>query len=237
MHPLKRTARLAGFLYLLVVLSGPFVLIYVPNKLFVAGDAAATASNILAHQALFRTNIVVGIVSELLFISVVLLLYQLLKGVNQQLAALMALLILLDAPVAFLSVANQVATLAFVRSPEFLTVFDKPQRDVLATLLINIDREGVYVSEVFWGLWLLPLGLLVYRSRFLPRVLGIWLFVNGLAYLVLSLTGLLTPQHYATLLKLATPVLFGEAAFMLWLIIIGARVPPAPVVAGQSGQA
>jgi hypothetical protein len=216
-------------LYLLVVLIGPFLLIYVPGKLFVPGDATATASNIGAHQSLFRAYIVLGIVGELLFISVVLALYRLLKGVNRELATLMVILILIDAPLAFLSVANEVATLTFVRGADFLAVFDKPQRDALATLLINFDRQGVFVSEIFWGLWLLPLGLLVYRSGFLPRLLGVWLFINGLAYLIMSATGLLLPQHYKLVYAIATPVLFGEVALMLWLLIVGARVQPSAV--------
>lgn len=231
MHPLKKTARVAGLLYLLVVLIGPFLLIYVPGKLFVPGDATATASNILAHQSLFRAYIVLGIVGELLFISVVLALYRLLKGVNRELATIMVILILIDAPLAFLSVANEVATLTFVRGADFLAVFDQPQRDALATLLINFDRQGVFVSEIFWGLWLLPLGVLVSRSGFLPRLLGVWLFINGLAYLIMSATGLLLPQHYKLVYAIATPVLFGEVALMLWLLIVGARVQPSAVAA------
>lgn len=227
MDPIKRTARVAGFLYLLVALAGPFVLIYVPRKLFVPGDAAATASNILAHESLFRAHMVVGLVLELVFISVVLVLYRLLKGVNHSLAAVMVILILIDAPLAFLSVANQVATLAFLRGDVgFLAVFDKPQRDAIAALLINVDQQGVLVSEMFWGLWLLPLGLLVYRSGFLPRFLGVWLFINGLAYIAMSLTGLLSSQRVEALSPIVMPVLFGEVAFMLWLLIVGARVQP-----------
>jgi hypothetical protein len=231
MHPLKKTARVAGCLYLLVVLAGPFVLIYVPGKLFVPGDASATARNILAHESLFRANIVVGLVSELLFISVVLVLYQLLKGVSRPLATVMVILILLVAPLAFLSVANEVATLAFLRDADVLAAFDKPQRDAIATMLITFDRQGVLVSEMFWGLWLFPLGVLVYRSGFLPRFLGVWLFINGLAYVTISFTGLLSPQHVKTVSTIATPVLFGEMALMLWLLIVGARVKPSAVTA------
>ena len=223
MHPLKKTAHLAGFLYLLVVLTGPFVLLYVPGKLFVPGDASATASNILAHESLVRAQIVVGLVAELLFIATVLVLHRLLKGVGPQLAAVMVILILLDAPLAFLTVANQVATLAFVRGADVLAVFDQPQRNALATLLVNIDQLGMPVSEIFWGLWLLPLGVLVYRSGFLPRLLGIWLFLNGLAYLVISATALLLPQYLKVVNTVAMPVLFGEAALMLWLLIAGVR--------------
>lgn len=223
MHPLKKNARVAGLLYLLVVLTGPFVLIYVPRKLFVAGDASATAANILAHESLFRAYIVVGLLSELAFVAVVLALYRLLKDVGPTLAMGMALLVLLEAPLAFLGVANEVATLAFVRGGEFLAVFDKPQRDALATLLINVDAQGVLLSDMFWGLWLLPLGVLVYRSRFIPRPLGVWLFANGLAYVAISLTGLLVPQFSKAVFTVATPILFGEVAFMLWLLIVGTR--------------
>ena len=232
MHPLKKTARIAGLLYLVVVLTGPFVLLYVPGKLFVTGDATATASNILAHQSLFRAYIGVGFVSELFFICTVLALYRLLKDVSQQLAAFMVILILIDAPLAFSRVANQVATLTFVRGADFLAVFDKPQRDAVATLFINLEGQGILVSEIFWGLWLLPLGLLVYRSGFLSRFLGVWLFINGLAYVAMSATGLLLPQHLKMVSTVATPVLFGEMALMLWLLIVGARDQPSTSPSG-----
>jgi len=225
MRPLKRTARLAGLLYLLVTLTAPFVLIYVPGKLFVSGDAAATVDRILAHQSLYRASIVVGIVDELAFIGVVLVLYRLLRDVSSRLATLMVILIFLDVPLAFASIANQVATLAFARGAKFLAVFDKPQRDALATLFLQADRERVLVSMVFWGLWLLPLGLLVYRSGFLPRFLGVWLFINGLAYLATCFAGMLAPDHVEIVRKVAFPALFGEAALMLWLLIVGAREP------------
>ncbi|MFN7941072.1 MAG: DUF4386 domain-containing protein [Thermoanaerobaculia bacterium] len=232
MHPLKKTAHVAGLLYLLVVIAGPIVLIYVPGKIYVAGDAAATVGNILAHESLYRFNIFLGLVSELLFLAVVLTLYQLLKGVQREVAAVMVLLILLDVPLALLGSANEVATLAFARGADFLSVFDQPQRDALATLLIQIDREGVLVSEMFWGLWLLPLAWLIYRSGFLPRFLAVWLALNGLAYVAISSTGILLPQYLHRVSQLATPLLFGEMALMLWLLIVGARVPrpavPAP---------
>lgn len=231
MNSITKTARIAGLLYLAVVLTGPFVLIYVPGKLFVTGDAAATAGNIMAHQSLFRAYIVVGFISELFFVAVALSLYCLLKRVNLPLAASMAILVLIDAPLAFLSVANQIATLAFLRGGQFLAAFDKPQRDAMAMLLHNVDRQGSLVSEMFWGLWLLPLGLLVYRSGFLPRFLGAWLFINGLAYMVISSTGLFSPQHLNLVTMIATPILLGEVAFMIWLLIVGAREQPSTVTA------
>lgn len=220
---IKQNARLAGLLYLLTAVMGPFVLIYVPGKLFVSGDASASVRNILAHESLFRASIVVGILAELLFVSVVLLLYQILKDVDRRLAALMAILILLDVPLSFLGSAHKVALLAFAKGGAGLSVFEPAQRDVLVLFLDQVGRQGVYISEVFWGLWLLPLGQLVYRSRFLPRFLGVWLGVNGFAYLVLSTTGLLAPQSYGFLFKVLTPAMFGELALAVWLAIRGVK--------------
>jgi hypothetical protein len=222
MTQLKTNARIAGFFYLLMAVTGPFVLIYVPGKLFVTGDTAATAANILAHQSLFRAYIVVGLLSELFFICTALALYRLLKEVDRQLATLMVILVLVDAPMAFLGVANQLATLSFVQGSNLLAVFDKPQRNALATLLININRLGTPVSELFWGLWLLPLALLVYRSGFLPRVLGVWLVLNGIAYVVVSFTGILLPEHVPIVNTITFPFLLGEIAFLIWLLIVGA---------------
>ncbi|MEO6799172.1 MAG: DUF4386 domain-containing protein [Rhodanobacter sp.] len=224
MYSLNRTARLTGFLYLLVVITGFFTLMYAPSKLFVPGDATAMASNILAHQSLFRAYIVVGLLSELLFIATVLMLYQLFKSVGPQLAILMVLLVLLDAPVEFASTANDIAALAFLRGADFLAVFDPPQQDALAVLLLKLSRHGALVSEIFWGLWLFPLGWLAYRSGFVPRLLGVWLIINGLAYLALSALGLLWPGYPAVVSTITTPILLGEVAFTLWLLIAGVRV-------------
>ena len=235
-HSLNKTARIAGFLYLLVAFTGVFELMYVPRKLFVPDDPSATASNILAHQSLIEAHIAVGVISELLFISVVLLLYRLLKGVNREVAAVMVILILIDAPLAFLGVGNEAATLTYLRNPRLLAAFDKPQFDALATLLINFDAQSVLVSEVFWGLWLLPLGFLVYRSGFLPRFLGVWLYVNGLTYLVLSTLRLLTPGNSGTALTIATPFIFGEIALTFWLLFKGVKAETSELHAVQSRQ-
>jgi hypothetical protein len=189
MNNIKSTARLAGFLYVLVALLAPFVLLYVPGQLYVSGDSSATVERISANQDLFMAAILVGLVSELLFVTVILLLYRLLRGVDGTLAVLMVALIMLQVPLAFLGIANEVATLQFIRGGDFLDVFTAPQRDALAMLMINVDRQGVLVSQVFWGLWLLPLGLLIFQSRFVPRVLGIWLVLNWLAYVTLSVIG------------------------------------------------
>jgi hypothetical protein len=222
MNDRKRTARWAGLLYLVVVLTGPFVLLYVPGKIFVAGDATATAANLVAHETLFRASLVAGLVGELCFLGAVLLLHRLLKEVDRTLALLMVILIFLVAPVGLVGTANGVAALTVLHG-DYLNAFDSAQRDALATLLLEFDRHGVLVSELFWGLWLLPLGALVWKSGFLPRWLGAWLLANGLAYVAISTTGLLLPERLRSVTTLATPLLFGEMALMLWLLVVGVR--------------
>jgi hypothetical protein len=129
-------------------------------------------------------------------------------------------------PIAFLNELNSIAALALVRGADFLSIFEKPQRDALAMLFLNLHFHGFVVDEIFWGLWLFPLALLVYRSRFLPRFLGFWLAIDGFAYVILSLTGVVLPQYYDKVFTYSQPAAFGELAFMLWLVIKGARTVP-----------
>ena len=225
-HVIKKTARVAGVLYLLLVLFGLFNLIYVPGKLIVRGKAAETAQNLLAHQTLFRIDLVIGLLSSVVFIFLVLVLYRLFKDVNQPHATLMVILVLVQIPQSYVNQLLQIGAFELVRGADYLSVFDKSQREVLAILCFRLNDLGTYFSEAFWGLWLFPLGLLVYRSDFLPRTLGVWLIVNGFAYVGMSLTGLLFPEHAGAVYKIAFPALLGEAAFMLWLLIAGVKPKP-----------
>jgi hypothetical protein len=204
---------------------GFFALGYVPKHLIVAGNAAATANNILASETLFRLGIAGNLIGQAGFIFVALALYDLLKGVNRQHASLMVTLIVVSIPIAFVNELNAIAALVLVRGADFLSILGKPQRDALAMLFIELHNHGFGVAEIFWGLWLFPLGLLVYRSRFLPRFLGVWLALAGLAWLTLSLTGLLLPQYQDKVYRISQPAFFGEIALMLWLVIKGARPP------------
>lgn len=226
MNSTKKAARFAGLLYLLLVLAAPINLMVVPGKLLAPGNATATAGNILASQALFLAGIVSGLVAAVVAIFLALALYHLLKGVSQRHAALMVILVLVQVPLGFLNELNQIAALLLVRGANYLSVFDKPQRDALAMLFLNLHGQGIIVSEIFWGLWLLPFGLLVYRSGFLPRILGGWLIVNGIAYVILSFAGLLLPAYQKTVSNIALPALLGEMAIMLWLLIVGAKDRP-----------
>lgn len=224
----RNPGRFAGLLYLLASIPGFFALLYVPSKLIVHGDATATAQNIAAHETLFRLGIAANLVGQALFLFVALALYDLFRRVNRRHALAMLTLILVAIPIAFLNELNAIAALvlvrgAEVRGTEFLSPFDKPQRDALAMLFLNLHGHGFDVAEIFWGLWLFPLGLLVYRSRFVPRILGVFLMIGCFAYLANSFTALVLPQFEAVVSRWMSPLQLVEMVFMLWLLVMGAK--------------
>src|ERR1700720_775821 len=228
MHPTDKAARVAGAVYLSLVLTAPFSLLYVPGKLIVRGNATATANNILSHEILFRVCIVADLFSSVIFICLGLALYRLLSSVNKMWAGAMVALVLVSATIGFMNVLNNIAALTLFRGADFLAVFEKPQRDALAYLFIRLHNQGEFMNEIFWGLWLFPFGLLVYRSGFLPRFLGVWLILACFGWLALSLIALLSSpssSYYDTAFRIAQPLLFAELAIMLWLLIKGAKVP------------
>ncbi|MFY9825612.1 MAG: DUF4386 domain-containing protein [Thermoanaerobaculia bacterium] len=227
----KKDARVAGLLYLLLM-TAPLRLIYIPSVLFVHGDAAATARNIAAHETLFRLGIVSDLFTGTASIFLLLALYRLFKGVDRNQAALMVILgTLMVTPIYFLNVLNDVAALLLVRGSDFLSAIARPQREALAMLFLQLHGHGVLANEIFWGLWLFPFGLLVIRSGFLPRFLGVWLIVGGVGYVAISFTGFLVPQYEDLVSKIAFPGMLGELAIMLWLLIKGAQEQPVAVPA------
>jgi hypothetical protein len=215
-----------------MVVTGPFSLIYVPSKLIVRGNAAATAANILDHETMFRLSILADLVGSVIFICLAIALYRLLSGVSKTWASLMVAFVLVSAAVGFLNTLNNIAALTLFQGSDFLSVFDKPQRDALGMLFIRLHSQGILIDEMFWGLWLFPFGLLVFRSGFLPRFIGVWLMINCFGYVILSVIALFFHEYYGTAFNLSQPVLFGELAIMLYLLIKGAKVERAPAPAG-----
>jgi hypothetical protein len=218
-----------GYWYLLLVLAGPLRLIYIPTKLFVTGNAAATASNIAAHEWLFRFGMLSDLLGAVVLIFLVLAFYRLFKGVDQHLAVLLVIVGgVMPALINFVNVVSDAGALMVARaggagSAAFLSVFDKPQRDALVMLFLRLHDHQIIAAEILWGLWLFPMGALVYKSRFLPRFIGAWLIINGVAYVVLSLTGLFFPDYQDKVFLFSQPALFGELGIMLWLVIKGAK--------------
>jgi hypothetical protein len=216
--------RVAGFWYLLLSVIAPLRLMYIPSKLFVDGNATATVNNIAAHEWLFRFGIMGDLVCGVILIFLVLALYRLFKGVDQNLAVLVVIFGgVMPALINFVGVVSDAGALMVVRGADFLSVFDKPQRDALAMMFLSLRDHQNTAAEILWGVWLFPLAVLVYRSRFLPRFLSVWLTINGFAYVTISFTGVLLPQHQDKVFTISQPALFGELAIMLWLVIKGAK--------------
>jgi len=236
MNATHNPGRVAGFWYLLLCLIGPVRLMYIPGKLFVHGDATATANNIAAHQWLFRFGIIGDLLCAVILIFLTLAFYRLFKDVDQYLAVLVVIFGgIMPALINFVGVVSDAGALMAVRGADFLSVFDKPLRDALAMLFLHLRDHQNTAAEILWGMWLFPLAILVYRSRFLPRFLGVWLVINGFAYVILSFTGVLLPQYQNKVFIFSQPALFAELALMLWLVIKGAK--PQPLEAAASSPA
>ncbi len=216
---IKRTARLAGGLYLSLVPFGIFSFVYVPSVLFVRGDAAATSRNIMASEWLFRAGIVSHLISQIIVVFLVLALYRLFKPVNRDHAVLMVVLAILCVPISFLTEVNNLAALRLLRGADD-GAFTPSQLHAQAMLFLEMHRSGVLVAQVFWGLWLLPLGALVLRSEFLPKLLGISVLIGAAGYLFDSGTHLLFPGR-ATISQFTV---LGELLLPLWLLSKGVTV-------------
>jgi hypothetical protein len=223
MNWIRNPGRVAGLWYLLLIVIGPLRLLYIPSKLFVPGDAAATVRNIADHEWLFRCGIAADLVGGVILVLMAMAFYRLFKGVDPHLAMLVAILGgVMPATIYFVSVVGDLGVLMVVRGDTVLSVFDQPQRDALALLFLTLRDHQNTAAEMLWGVWLFPLAILVYRSGFLPRLLGVWLALNGLAYVMVSLTGVLWPPRQDQVFSITAPARLGELALMLWLVIKGA---------------
>jgi Domain of unknown function (DUF4386) len=229
---IQRQARTAGFLYLLLAVTAPWGLLYVPSKLIVSGNAAATAENLRASEGLLRLGIASELVHQILGVFVVLALYYLFKAVDKRLAVLLVILgTLLSAPIMFLNVLNDVAAQILASRPAFLSAFDPPQLDALAYFFLRLHGRGIDIASIFWGLWLFPFGLLVIRSGFIPRFLGYLLMIAGTAYVVTAFATLVLPRLLPIVGPVALPLETAELPIVFWLAIWGARTPAQPAPA------
>jgi hypothetical protein len=226
----RRLARMAGLLYLIGSIAGVFGILYGPS-LLVPGDAAGTARHIVASASLFRLSIVSALLCQILFIFVVLMLYQLLKVVNQTMAWLMVIGMVLSIPIAMLNELNNVAVLFLLSGAASLNVFTADQLHALVSLFLNLHALGLDISFLVGALWFFPLGYLVFMSGFLPRILAVLLVINGLAYLIDSVAALLLPDLSVNMVMYTGWV---EVVFALWLLIRGVNVDRWEIRAGAS---
>ena len=184
MNSIPNKGRFAGLLYLLTAIPNVFYLIYLPSVLIVPGDATATAGRIMASESLFRMGIVSELAGATIFIFVVLALQDLLKGVNKKYASLMVTFFVISVPISCVNVLNQIAVLRLLRGDSFLSVFDQRQLDALVMVFLNLHGYGTIVAQIFWGLWLFPFGVLVFKSGVLPRILGVLLIIGCFGYIL-----------------------------------------------------
>jgi len=234
MNTNKKTARIADlsprkavtilrFLYPIWFVVGLFGVMYVPSTLIVAGDATTTANNIMANELLFRMGIVGSLMTQVIQILVVLLLYKLFKSVNKNHASLMVIFALVGIPIAMLNTLNRLATLLLLNGADYLKVFGADQLHALVMLFLNLNEQGQLIATIFWGLWLFPLGYLIYKSGYFPRILGALVIMGGFGYVLDSFTHFVLPD--AIPLPVIILLTIGEILFMLWILVKGAKIP------------
>jgi hypothetical protein len=219
MNP-NKIARVAGILYLIIFCLGIFAELFVRQSLIVPGDAATTVNNIMASESLFRLSLVSDLIRHTFLILLPLVLYKLLKPVNKDIALLMVIFALAGVPISMLNMLNHFAALLLLSGADYLTAFEADQLQAQVMFFLDLQKYGAFIPQ-FLGLWLLPLGYLVLKSGFLPRILGILLMIGCFGYLIDAVLFFLFANSAATLSLLA---FIGELLFALWLLIKGVNV-------------
>jgi hypothetical protein len=217
-----KTARLAGLLYSSNVVGGIFSLLYVPSHIIVSGDAVATFNHLVASQSLFRAGIAVDVICHVAFLLLPLVLYKLLSPVNRYAAVAMVALALASVPIDLVAVAHQLDVLSLLDGDVYrhALTLDQLQAQVRASLDAYDNR--IFIAQIFWGLWLFPFGYLVFRSGFLPRLLGVLLMLGCFSYLVMFFAQILAPGYDVPGFVM-WPAAYGEIGIALWLLVIGVR--------------
>jgi hypothetical protein len=219
----KRLARLAGVLYLFVGIFGGFAEGYVEPKMYAAGNAAATAGNVVANAGLVRLGIISDLLDQTFFIFLALTLYILLKNVNKSVARAMVVLVAIAATITCLNTVFEFEGLRVATGAVNLGAGS----NALVLLLLDTQHYGIFIAQIFFGLWLVPLGYLAYQSRgWFPKWLGILLIVGGACYLVDVFALFLVPNFDNVIHGFITiPSALAEITMVLYLLIIGVRTP------------
>lgn len=231
----KKTAHLAGMWYLLLAIAGGFGTMYVPLNITVAGDAAATAQNIIDSGWMYRLSIVSLLAGNVFFIFLAIELHRLFEDVDSKQAYLLVTLVSVSVPITFLSTLPLAAAEMAASGTNYLSVFEIGEQNAITLWAVNLFDQGILLSKIFWGLWLLPFGILVIKSKFIPRIFGILLVLNCFAYLITTLAAIMEIQLIDVFTYILVPFLvMGEFAIMFWLLIKGVK-KPSPISASQNG--
>ena len=223
----KKTSRLAGLLYLIVVATGVFSLAYVPSQIALADDPHATVSNIMTSESLFRFGIATFMVMQVAFVLLPLVLFRLLRTVRETVATLMVALAVVSVPIALVSLSSRLDALSLLTDPRYATAWTPQQLQAEVLLALGDYGNGLHITKLFWGLWLFPFGYLVLRSGFLPKILGQLLILGCLGYVIDVFGELFVPAYADAAISrfVRLPASVGEIGTCLWLLIVGARVP------------
>jgi hypothetical protein len=223
MNSLNKTARGAGILYIIMDVFMIFGGMYVYSRIYVPGDATATVSNILASEWLFRLGFVSFLVGLILQLYLVHVLYELFKSVEKGQARMMVILIVAGVSVAFMNMLFQYAPILLLSNAGHLSAFNPAQLQTLSMVSLDMYEHGLLITEIFWGLWLIPLGILVYKSGLVPKVLGILLVVGCFGHLIIFVSTFLFQDFSTILTPIGETVTIGELPIFLWLLIKGAK--------------
>ncbi len=228
MNSTKNTARLAGLLWFLSAVTGGLGLSYVRSSVIVVGDAAATAANIVASESLFRAAIVSSLFSQIFLFFLGLTLFHLFKEVNKVLATVCLTSVMMTVAIAVVNALNLFGALLVSSQADYLKVFNPEQLNAMAMIFLRLANSGQGLLEIFWTPYYFSFGLLISRSRFLPKVLGILLMMMSVGFALNILTKFLIPQFYpAFFTQLAMGLgALGGIPTILWLLIKGAKAQP-----------
>ncbi|MFF5210093.1 DUF4386 domain-containing protein [Streptosporangium sp. NPDC000396] len=225
MRPPQRLARTAGVFWLIVGIFA-FFAVYSRDEVYVPGDAIATARNVAANTGLVHNGFVADLVQATFFVFTAMALYLLLKHVNKNVARAMVTFVAISVAIMCLNLVHQLGALLVATDTAYASTLGAQGSGALVLLMLDLQHYGVLIAQIFFGLWLLPLGYLVLASRMFPRVLGVLLVIGCAGYLVDTSTRLLLPNLGTTLTPFLTaPAAVAEIAMLLWLIVKGAGAP------------
>ena len=228
MHSAKGLARMAGLIYLFVAIFGGFAHLFVRAKVYVPGDASTTAANVAANADLVRIGFFADLVGATLFLALAMSLYLLLKHVHADIARAMVVTVAVAVAIICLNMVHQFGALLVATDPAYSDTFGSGGSDAMVLLLLDLQHNGYLIAQIFFGLWLLPLGFLAYRSMMFPRPLSVLLMVASLCYLVDLTAQFLAPDLAGTIAPVVlAPSTIAELWMLGYLLIKGIRTQPA----------
>jgi hypothetical protein len=224
MNSNKKTARIAGLLYLLVGIFGGFAEGFVDPKIYVASNAAATAANVVANSGLIRMGVVAHLLDGTFFVFLAMVLYTMLEYVNKRVARAMLILVALATGILCFNAVFQFEALRVALGMVDFTSLGAAGSNAVILLLLDIQHYGTLVAQIFFGLWLVPLGYLAYKSKMFPKTLGVTLIVGGICYIVDLLAAFLLPNLGQNIHAfIIIPSAIAEISMVLYLLLIGVR--------------